>query len=105
MAAHPSGLEVVTVPLVGLSASRQVWSRGGWLLGWSLAETSGAAPATLALLDGGSDSGSVLVVVNLVASASESVTPVLPGWPVTSGLFADVTGAIEGSLVIATVAD
>lgn len=77
----------------------------GRLVGWSLRETSGSAPAVVTLYaarDGG-DPGAVVAVVALAAGASTLWAPGSPGVSFGDGLFAVTTGAVAGPLYFGAV--
>lgn len=67
--------------------------------GWSLLETTGAAPATVELWDGGAPGGATVAVITL--TAGQALTNTLPGKGValTSGLFLNViAGSVRGAV-------
>lgn len=94
-------LRVVIVPLVSVAASAQMSSSGGWLLGWMIAEDTGAAPATVRIFDGNSAGGMLIAKIPLLAGALSSVRPSTVGWPVDIGLWLQVdAGAVSGSFAM-----
>lgn len=58
------------IPLAATAASQQIITRQGILFGYSFVETTGAAVASLALVDGSSNNGKTTVPINLLAAQS-----------------------------------
>jgi hypothetical protein len=80
-------------------AAGALLANAGILAGFSLRDTSGAAN-TIKLFDNlSAASGTVIAVVQLAANASQTVA-IPDGVWVASGLFAQQTGAAEGSVWI-----
>lgn len=75
----------------------------GRLVGWSIRETSGAAPATVTIYDGREATANILAVVNLLAGVSSTIG--LPGSGVSfgDGLYVAGTGAVAGALYFGAV--
>lgn len=75
----------------------QAITRSGFLLGWSVRETSGSAAAVVVLHDGTDNSGQMLANIALVSAGDshESLAP--PGVLFKAGLYAEVvSGAVKG---------
>lgn len=72
------------------------------LLGWSVAESTGAAAASARLYDGSSPGGGLLAVISLAAGAAQTETLVHPGVLVETGkIYLDiVAGSILGVLYV-----
>lgn len=70
----------------------------GEYLGFSLRETSGSAAATVVLFDNTAASGSILEEIQLAQGASQTVNYPRPGRQVTTGIFAQITGAATGAI-------
>lgn len=89
------------VAVTGVSAASLV---GGAVLlgGYSFIESTGAAPAQLDLIDGGSNGGILLVTISLGAGVSTTKITLGRGLAVSSGLFLKVNlGSVRGSLWLA----
>lgn len=86
------------VPASG--ASRAFVLAGDFLIGgWSFLETTGAATATLELLDGDGNSGTTVAVISLAAGGSMSFHAPGRGIEVRSGLWLNaVAGSVRGSI-------
>lgn len=72
-------------------------SISGFLLGWSVRETSGGAAAVVALHDGADNTGQLVANIALASAGDshESLAP--PGVLLRSGLYAEVvSGAAKG---------
>lgn len=79
-------------------ADHQLTTAAGGLFGWSLRETTGAATATVELIDGGNNAGQVLAEVVLGAGGSESVWLGPHGIDVQTGLRVHVVaGTVKGA--------
>jgi len=88
------GPTVASMPLVPAGAIR--------LGGWSVIETTGAAPATVELWDGSATGGATVALITLAAGAA--LTNPLPGHGVliTSNLFLNViAGSVRGAIWVA----
>lgn len=75
----------------------------GRLVGWSLRETSGSAPATVRIYDGQDTGGTLLACIQVAASPSSASCLNLwlgSGVSITNGLYLDITGTIEGSVYV-----
>lgn len=69
----------------------------GFLVGYSVRETSGTAAAVVELHDGTDSSGQVVATIGLAAGASKEVMGGPPGVLCRAGLYATVvTGAAKG---------
>lgn len=77
----------------------QASGSAGRLMGWSLRETSGTAPATIWLRDGRGPDGPIVAVVQLAATASQN-TGHIGGMALAEGLYVDVAGAVEGAVYL-----
>lgn len=92
---HP----VIAIPVAALSAFAQISQRPCRLYGWSFLETTGAAPATLDLIDGGNASGASLSPFSLTAGQSTRDWLGKPGLLVQSGLSINVSsGTVRGTI-------
>lgn len=90
-------------PIVNGQSIRLATS-SGQLAGFSLRETSGAAPAVVRLLDGSDASGDILFTVALLAGASNHEWLLPHGLFYGAGLFVQVlTGTIEGAIFLGPV--
>lgn len=90
------------LPIAAGSASAELVNGLGLLVGWAVRETTGAAGASLVLRDGVTAAGNLLVPINL--DAGESTRDWLPhlGIAVERGVFAAITGSVEGSVFVVT---
>lgn len=98
----PAGpLEVATVPLSAVSASRLLFGRGCWLMGWSLIEPTGAAAASALFYEGSGTNGSVVGGFS-IAQGTDSNQGFGPfGIVCDGGLFLDVlAGEVTGSVTV-----
>lgn len=68
----------------------------GRLAGWSLRETSGAATATVRLLDGPDKGGALLAAVALAAGGTANQWLMPGGASYGAGVYVDITGSVEG---------
>lgn len=88
----------IAVPVTAVPVPCQL--QGSQLIGgWSFIETTGAASATLQLVDGGSAQGTVLAEIGL--SPGQSVRDLAPGdgLLLQTGLFINVTaGSVRGAV-------
>jgi hypothetical protein len=77
----------------------------GRLVGWSLRETSGTAPATVTLYAArdGADPAAIVATVVLPAGTSTLWAPGTPGVSFGDGLFAVTAGAVVGPLYFGAV--
>jgi hypothetical protein len=89
-------------PLIG-GGSQLVASSAGRLVGWSLRESTGGAPATVTLYSGRDTGGDVVAVVQLDAGKSSNHGTPAPGVSFGDGLWCQVTGAVVGSLYFGAV--
>lgn len=89
--------EIVSIPFIGLTTSRQLVNVSGVYLGHSLKEATGTAAAAIDLYDGTDTTGILLNPVTLLDNESTRDWYPLPGIVVTSGIWADVTsGEVTG---------
>jgi hypothetical protein len=71
----------------------------GQYLGFAVRETSGSAAAHVVLFDNASAaSGAILDEIGLAAGQSLTANYPRPGRKVVHGIFASITGAVEGSV-------
>jgi hypothetical protein len=91
------------MPSTPISATTTISLPGepvNWVLGWSLAETTGTGTARVRIYDGTSSSGSMLASVNL--AANDSVRDVLAEGllkPTSGAVYVQVAaGSVEGSI-------
>lgn len=75
-------------------------SSGGRLVGWSLRETSGEAPAVVRLYDGRSADAPLVAVVAVGQGLAETQWMAPGGISLTEGLFVELVGAIEGAVFL-----
>lgn len=101
MAAIPEIGSAVVVGIPTATAGRSLVGQGGWLLGWCLAETTGAAVAVAALYDGQDATGQLLAYVAIPAGQTVAVPVSVLGSPFLSGLYlAVISGSVAGSVTI-----
>lgn len=101
MAAIPEIGSVVVVGIPATAAGRSLVGQGGWLLGWCLAETTGAAAATAALYDGQDATGTLLAYVAIPSGGTVAVPASVFGSPFAVGLYlAVVKGSVAGSATV-----
>lgn len=75
----------------------QAITRSGFLLGWSVRETSGAAAAVVVLHDGTDKSGQMLANIALASAGADHESLAPPGVLFRAGLYAEVvSGAANG---------
>ena len=87
------------VPLRALSSagSAQLSLFPGFVVGWSISETSGSAACLVRLYDADSASGQLLAVIGLAEGTGSQVTMPAPGWGTETGLYLDVvSGSFDG---------
>lgn len=100
----PTTVDVTSAPFDTTTASRPLWPAAGWLLGWFVTETTGAAAAVVELHDGQDASGPLIAVIPLAAGTMSAVIGAIPGVPLTAGLFLRVvSGSVAGSVTVARV--
>ena len=101
MAAIPEIGSAVAVGIPATAAGRSLVGNGGWLLGWCLAETTGAAAAVAALYDGLDATGTLLAYVAIPAGGTVAVPVSVLGSPFLSGLYLAVTkGSVAGAVTV-----
>lgn len=94
-------LDVDNVSVAGLSGVARIWPAGGWLMGMTLANLDPANPMHVDIYDGADLTGEFLFTVALGPTATTRQSPGLPGVPLESGLFIDVTaGALTAGFTI-----
>lgn len=97
-----TALDVRTVDVQGVTASQGIFTRRGWLLGWSVANVDPANPVTITLFDGANTNTTVVASIQLPVGAFTTQHPGTPGWPLEQGLFMAVTGGlVTASFVLA----
>jgi len=84
---------------VAYVADRQAATSAGTLLGWAINETSGVAPATVALRDGTVE-GDVVITITLAPGESTRDWFGPGGISLTQGLYIDAAGAAAGSVFL-----
>lgn len=90
---------VRVLPIPTLTAGRNLIARGTLIFGWAFQETTAAAPATLALIDGNDQNGALAVPITLTANQSTRDIFGQPGLYFESGPYLQiVTGSIQGAL-------
>lgn len=89
-AGRPFALPSISGPVAG--------SGEGEYLGITVYETSGTTAATVILYDGTTASGPILEAVKLAAGGSVSLNYPRPARQVTTGLYAQITGSVTGSV-------
>ena len=88
------------VTLHALTGSDQTVKTGsGFYRGVTIRET-GSAAASLVLYDNTSATGTIIETVALAAGESVSIWLQDEGIPFTNGVYADITGAVQGSVRI-----
>ncbi len=88
-------------PINTALTSQKLSSSGGRLAGWSVRETSGAAPAVLRLRDGVDAGGDILATIALAANQGNSISMPGAGVGFALGLFLElVSGVVEGAVWI-----
>lgn len=94
-------VDVETVSVADLSGPWQAWSRGGWLMGMTIANLDPAVTAHVDFYDGTSTGGDYLFTMVLAVGATSRQSPGLPGVPIESALFLNVTaGSVAAGLTI-----
>lgn len=74
------------------------------VVGWSVRETSGSAPAAMQLFSGNNSTGQILADVGMVANDGKSAGPGWPGIPAPDGLYLFVkSGAFDGAVWVIPV--
>ena len=95
----PRRSPVKPLPVPADSADHQLTTAAGALFGYSLRETTGAAAATVEVIDGGDNNARVLAEVVLGAGGSESVWMGPVGIEVGSGVRVHVvSGTVKGAV-------
>lgn len=90
------GTNTIALPA---SSGPVVGSHNGDYLGYTVRETSGSAGARITLYDNASAaSGPILEEITLTAGGSSEANYQAPGRWVGNGIYAQITGAIEGSI-------
>lgn len=88
-------VQSITIPVT--TTGNAPLSGDSLLCGWSFAETTGTAGATLVLWDGSDTTGQQIAFVNLAAGETTRDTLPFPGIYCTRGLFVQVvTGSVQG---------
>lgn len=91
------GGRVVPVPWTAQSSGEQLVGGHGWLLGWSLRESTGSAAAVTELRDGTGTTGRLMGTSSVATSGSDTQTIGDIGWPFTVGLYlVAVSGSTTG---------
>lgn len=94
-------LEAWTVTMAIPSGGVMVAPRAGWLLGYTLTEPTGTAPATVQLYDGSSATAQALDVVTIPEGGTVRWNPGTPGTPLERGLGAIATaGTAVGTFTV-----
>ena len=89
------------IPLRALSTagSKQLSQLAGFVVGWSLSETSGSAACLVKLFDGENTSGQLLAAIGLPESEGSQYVAPVPGLTVLTGLYLNVaSGAFDGTV-------
>lgn len=98
----PDAADVVTPTSITAStgADQAVADAAGFYRGFTLRETTGAAPATVVIYDNASAaSGTILEEITLLAGESAREWYGVPGIPTLNGIYVDVvSGAVAGSI-------
>lgn len=94
----PGGFMPVALPVTGASAPFAL--QGAFLLGgWAFVESTGLAPCSFDLIDGGAAGGTLVMPVTLGAGVSIRDLAPQDGIIVSSGLFVLInSGSVRGSL-------
>lgn len=78
-------------------------SSPGRVVGWSVLETSGAAPATVTVWDGREAGSKPLAYIHLASGLGETIWLGQAGISVTDALLIDISGTVEGVLYLGGV--
>ena len=89
--------EAVPLALPGVSGEI-TGSHGGSYLGYTIRETAGSTAHVILYDNASAASGPILEEIGLVANATSTANYLRPGRYVGNGIYAAVTGAIEGSV-------
>ena len=73
------------------------------VVGWSVRETTGSAPATVTLYDSRDGSGDVVATWNVPSGSASNHGIPGPGVTATEALFVAVTGAVSGAVDLGVV--
>jgi hypothetical protein len=99
-----NGLRVTAARPAKLNPNALNATSAGRLVGWSLRETSGGAPAVVTIYDGReAASADPIVTLPLLAGGGATQMPAATGVSFGDGLFVQVTGAVVGSLFFGAV--
>lgn len=92
------------IDLGTIAASALAYGRGAHLHGWSILESTGAAPAKVRIHDGQGAGGAVLARIGLGNGGNSNVLASELGIRAVSGLFVEVAaGSVEVSLYVRTL--
>lgn len=100
-----NGLRVTGARPQALAPNAIASTGAGRLVGWSIRETSGSAPAVVSIY-AGRDAGdplALVAVIPLSANAGDTKLPAVPGVSFGDGLYVAVTGAVSGALYFGAV--
>lgn len=89
----------VAVPLSvsSTAGSGQLTELAGFIVGWSVRETSGSAAFAAELYEGGGSGGQLLAEIGAPSSQVSNGQPSSPGWYCQGGLYlSSVSGAFKG---------
>jgi len=90
---------VSSVPFGPATADATAISGPCRLYGWAVKETTGAAPASFVIRDGGDANSTMVAPINLLASESRSDTTHNDGIMCTQGVLIDIlAGSIVGAV-------
>lgn len=96
-------LYVDTIVTPAFTTSTVIYSRACFLLGYTVIEATGAAPAVIKLFDGVDGNGDFLDQQTVSAGGSVRSNPGQPGMPCEHGIFAQMgVGSVLLSLTVGT---
>jgi len=85
--------------ILSTAGSRVISQLPGFVVGWSVLETSGNARAALQLFDGQGTTAALIASIGLAEGEASQLSIGPPGWTVYSGLYLSAaTGAFDGTI-------
>lgn len=95
-----------TLPFAAISASQPLITRNCRLYGWSVIESTGAAPAEIDLYDGGSNNGNLIAAIPLLTGVASQEWFGAPGLSIEGGVYAQmVSGSVRGAIWMLGLSD